>query len=205
MTFNQFYKSVKKKFNEHEEIVLDCDKIAIQISDINNKSFYILWENGKISVEPYTYNDFDVCITSSQDHLELLFTERQYIFSGQNALNIAGSFTDVMMFQRLLSFITKDNTLVIQEEIIANMLFKEDMISRDLGVIMETLHLLLVNNVIDLPEKENKSGSTTSKRTAKKTANNSNTKKETASKTKNSNRNNNSVTKRKTNSKKTNA
>lgn len=153
MTFNQFFKSVKKKFNVHNEIILDCDKLSVQISDIKDHSFYILWDNGNLSLEPYPYNDYNVCITSSQDHLELLFEERQYIFSGQNNFNIIGSFTDVMNFQKLLSFVTKDNGLKIQEEIISNMIYKQDMISKDLSIIMESLQLLLVNSVIDIPTK----------------------------------------------------
>lgn len=153
MTFNHFFKSVKKKFNVHKEIILDCDKLSVQITDINNNSFYILWENGELSLEPYPYNDYNVCITSSQDHLELLFEERQYIFVGQKNLNIIGSFTDVMMFQKLLSFITKDNGLSVQEEIISNMMYKQDMITKDLSMVMESLQLLLVNSIIDIPVK----------------------------------------------------
>ena len=150
MTFNAFYKAVKKKFNSHKELFLDCDQLSVQISDINNNSFYILWKDSKLSIEPYEYNGYDVRIQSTQDHLELLFEERQYIFTGQNTLNITGSFNAVMQFQKMLSFITKDNTLKIQEEIISNMLLKQDMISKDLGIIMESLHLLLVNSVMDI-------------------------------------------------------
>lgn len=153
MTFNQFFKSVKKKFNVHKEIILDCQKLSVQITDINNNSFYILWENDELSLEPYPYNDYNVRITSSQDHLELLFEERQYIFVGQKNLNIIGSFTDVMMFQKLLSFITKDNGLSVQEEIISNMIYKQDLITKDLSIVMESLQLLLVNSIIDIPVK----------------------------------------------------
>jgi hypothetical protein len=155
MNFAQFYKSVKKKFDMHNEIVLGCEKLSIQISDIFKNSFYILWENEKLTIEPYPYNHSDVCITSSQDHLELLFKERQYIFSGQKFIEIKGLFTDVMQLQQLLSFITKDNNLVIQEEIISNMLLKQDMITKDLSLIIESLQLLLVNSVIDLSQNTN--------------------------------------------------
>ena len=66
---------------------------------------------------------------------------------------VKGSFEDVMQFQKVLSYITKDNALLIQEEIISNMLLKQDMIQNDLGLVMETLHLMLTNSLIDMPEK----------------------------------------------------
>ncbi len=102
---------------------MECTKLAIQIEDIYSNSFYILWDNGKIFVEPYSYDDRDVLIVAPQHDLELLFSERQYIFSAylNKNMKIDGSFGDVMSFQRLISFITKDNFYTVQEEIISNM------------------------------------------------------------------------------------
>ncbi len=157
MTFGEFYKAVKNKFNEHQEIALECEKLAVQISDIFNQSFYILWDNNKLLIEPYPYNDNDVCITASQDHLELLFTKKQYIFAEQNSLNIKGAFVSVMMFQKLLSFIAKDNITAenngvsMREEIISDILRKQDTIISDLGMVMDSLRLLIVNSMIDKP------------------------------------------------------
>lgn len=195
MTFNQFFKSVKKKFNSHKEIVLEFDRLSVQITDINDHSFYILWENDTLSLEPYPYNDYDVCIISSQDHLELLFEERQYIFVGEKNLNIIGSFIDVMKFQKILSFITKDNVLKVQEEVISNMMYKQDMITKDLSMIMESLQLLLVNSIIDKPlsfqnTTSDNSNKATSKRKTPSATSNSNksktTTKKSSSKTTNS-------------------
>lgn len=134
---------------------MECTKLAIQIEDIYSNSFYILWDNGKIFVEPYSYDDRDVLIVAPQHDLELLFSERQYIFSAylNKNMKIDGSFGDVMSFQRLISFITKDNFYTVQEEIISNMLLKQDALSADLGIIMESLQLLLTNSLLDLPSK----------------------------------------------------
>ena len=66
-------------------------------------------------------------------------------------MKIKGSFEDVMVFHQLLSYFTKEKYYVIQEEIISNMLLKQDMLRSDLGVIMESLHLLLTNSLLDIP------------------------------------------------------
>ena len=57
-----------------------------------------------------------------------------------------------MAFQELLSYVTKDNSYIVQEEIISKMLMKQDMLSRDLGIIMQSLQLLLTSSLIALPE-----------------------------------------------------
>ena len=116
MTFKELFASVKKKFLEHPEIVIDRERLSVNITDIFGNSFYILWDNNKISVEPFEYRDNDVHIIASQHDLILLFTERQYLFATNQELNIRGSFDDVMAFQRILSYITKDNFYVVQAE-----------------------------------------------------------------------------------------
>lgn len=80
MTFTDFYTSVKRIFNEHSEIVCNADTLSVQINDIYENSFYILYKKDKIFIEPFPYNDYDVCITATQKNLELLFKERQYLF-----------------------------------------------------------------------------------------------------------------------------
>ena len=155
MNFNDLYNCVKKKFDEHQEIFLEIDFLAVNIEDIYGSVFYILWQNGKITVEPFYYEDHNVCVKAPQRSLELLFTERQYLFQSymNKEMIVKGSFEDVMQFQKVLSYITKDNALLIQEEIISNILLKQDMIQNDLGLVMETLHLMLTNSLIDMPEK----------------------------------------------------
>ena len=155
MNFNDLYNCVKKKFDEHQEIFLEIDFLAVNIEDIYGSAFYILWQNSKITVEPFYYEDHNVCIKAPQRSLELLFTERQYLFHSymNKEMIVNGCFGDVMQFQKVLSYITKDNTLLIQEEIISNMLLKQDIIQNDLGLIMEALHLMLTNSLIDMPEK----------------------------------------------------
>lgn len=153
MTFNELYQSVKNKFQGHNEIFLEREKLAIQITDVFDNAFYILWENGKCSLEPYHYTDYDVSINASQHDIEQLFTKRQYLFLARNTMNIKGPFADVMDFQTILSCITKDNSYVVQEEVISKMLLKQDSLRDDLGVIMRSLSLLLTNSLLDLPEK----------------------------------------------------
>ena len=153
MTFDELYFSVKKKIQENSGIVLDNKLFAVTLGDIYGNEFYVLWKGGKFSVEPYLYHDYNVCITAPQDSLELLFTERQHLFAAymNKEMKIKGSFEDVMVFHQLLSYFTKEKYYVIQEEIISNMLLKQDMLRSDLGVIMESLHLLLTNSLLDIP------------------------------------------------------
>ncbi|MBQ7433520.1 MAG: SCP2 sterol-binding domain-containing protein [Lachnospiraceae bacterium] len=153
MTFKELFASVKKKFLEHPEIVIDRERLSVNITDIFGNSFYILWDNNKISVEPFEYRDNDVHIIASQHDLILLFTERQYLFATNQELNIRGSFDDVMAFQRILSYITKDNFYVVQEEMILNLLRNQSAVKQDLEIIMQALHLLLSNNLIGMTEK----------------------------------------------------
>lgn len=153
MTFDELYFSVKKKIQENSGIVLDNKLFAVTLGDIYGNEFYVLWKDGKFSVEPYLYHDYNVCITAPQNSLELLFTERQHLFAAymNKEMKIKGSFEDVMVFHQLLSYFTKEKYYVIQEEIISNMLLKQDMLRSDLGVIMESLHLLLTNSLLDIP------------------------------------------------------
>ncbi len=153
MNFDELYLSVKKEFNKHPEIMLEREKLAVQITDVFDHAFYILWENNRCSVEPFHYHDYDVNIIASQRDIELLFTKRQYLFLAQKSINIKGSFTDVMAFQELLSYLTKDNSFLVHEEIISKMLIKQDMLSQDMGIIMRSLQLLITNSLIDLPER----------------------------------------------------
>lgn len=153
MTFNELYQSVKNKFHGHYEIFLEREKLAVQITDVFDNAFYILWENGACSLEPYHYTDYDVSINASQHDIEQLFTKRQYLFLARHTMNIKGSFVDVMDFQTILSCITKDNSYIVQEEVISKMLLKQDSLRDDLGVIMRSLSLLLANSLLDLPEK----------------------------------------------------
>ena len=152
MTFNELYLSVKKKFDKHPELLLEREKLAVQVTDVFDNAFFILWDNQKCSVEPFHYHDCNVCITGSQRDIELLFTERQYLFLAHKEINIQGSFQDVMAFQELLCYITKDNSYVVQEEIISKMLLKQDMLKEDLGIIMQSLQLLLTNSLVTLPD-----------------------------------------------------
>ncbi len=150
MTFNELFKTIKRKINDHPEIILDCEKLAIQITNIADQdSFYILWSNDRCFVEPFPYNDYDVCITASQHDIELLFTERQYLFMTYQQFNIKGSFVDVMAFQKLLSYITGDNSYTVQEDIISRMMLKQDMLQKDLEIIMESMQLLVTNSLIN--------------------------------------------------------
>ena len=55
MTFNELYQSVKNKFHGHYEIFLEREKLAVQITDVFDNAFYILWENGACSLEPSLY------------------------------------------------------------------------------------------------------------------------------------------------------
>lgn len=153
MTFNELYESIKKKFSEHPEIKLEREKLAIQITDIFDNAFYILWDNGKCLLEPFHYNDYDVCIVASQHDIELLFTEQQYFFIAHNTMNIIGSFVDVMEFQKLLSYVAKDSSYIAEEEVVSQILLKQDDIKKDLEIVMQSLQLLITNILLNNSEK----------------------------------------------------
>ena len=55
MTFDELYFSVKKKIQENSGIVLDNKLFAVTLGDIYGNAFYVLWKDGKFSVEPYLY------------------------------------------------------------------------------------------------------------------------------------------------------
>lgn len=63
-------------------------------------------------------------------------------------MNIHGSFSDVMDFQKILSCITGNNQLALSEDTDYNMIS----LKKDMGIIMESMHLLLANSLINLPE-----------------------------------------------------
>ena len=148
MTFSELYEFARKQFDSHQEIVLDRDFLAVNIQDLFDNTFYILWQDRKLTVAPYFYQDYHVCITSSERNLEMLFSERQYLFSSylDREMKIQGLFEDVMSFQKILSYITMDNSMTVQESLISDLVIKQDML-------IEAVHLLLVNSITDLPEK----------------------------------------------------
>ena len=51
-----------------------------------------------------------------------------------------------MKFQKILSYITKDNSMAVQETLISDLITKQDML-------IEAVHLMLVNSLTDLPKK----------------------------------------------------
>ena len=148
MTFQNLYEFVQKQLETHQEICLENDFLAVNIKDLFDNAFYILWNDRKITVAPYFYQDYQVCITASQRTLELLFSERQYLFSAylNKELKVQGTFEDVMKFQKILSYITKDNSMAVQETLISDLIAKQDML-------IEAVHLMLVNSLTDLPKK----------------------------------------------------
>ena len=154
MNFQELFLSVKKKISEHPEIILEREKLSVQISDVFDNAFYILWENGKCIVEPYHYNDYDVEIVVAQRDIEFLFTERQYLFLAYRDINVEGSFRDAMEFQRLLSYLTADNPFIVHEEMVSKILMKQDLMREDLGIIMSSIQLLVSGNVLKSVEKE---------------------------------------------------
>ena len=155
MTFDELYLSVKKKFSSHPEIMLKCETLTIQIIDRNDRfshAFYILWKDGKCILDQYHCDDYDIWISGTQAEIELLFKEKQYLLQETHQLEIEGSFHDVMLFQKLLSYITNENTYTVQQETISELLSEQAMVREDLGIVMQTLQLLLANSLISLPE-----------------------------------------------------
>lgn len=44
MTFLELYEFVRKQFDSHQDIVLDRDCLAVNIQDLFDNTFYILWQ-----------------------------------------------------------------------------------------------------------------------------------------------------------------
>ncbi len=148
MNFSELFAAIKTKFQEHPEIMLNREELSVEIADVfDDRAFYILWKDQKCKVEPFHYHDHNVKIVASLRDIELLFTERQYLFLAHRFMNVSGSFNDVMAFQEMLSYITKDNSYVVQEEIISKMLMKQDQLREDIGIVMQSLQLLLTNSL----------------------------------------------------------
>lgn len=160
MNFDELYRSVKEKFCSHPEIILPCENLTVQIvdkADSFSHAFYLIWQNHQCILDQYHCDDYDVYITGTQDEIEKMFTEHQYLMQDQQQLSIEGSFNDVRMFQNLLSFITSENTYTIQKELLSDLLAEQKTMRDDLDVVMQTLHLMLANSMISLPERSMKS------------------------------------------------
>ncbi|GEM_PF-1781238 len=155
MTFHEMYLSVKEKFGAHPEIMLKCSTLTVQIidkADPFSHAFYLLWKNNKCILDQYHCDEYDICITGTQEEIEKMFTEQQYLVQEQHQLAIEGTFQNVMLFQKMLSYITSENTYLVQEEIISHILSEQAAARKDLDIIMQTLHLIFANSLISLPE-----------------------------------------------------
>lgn len=155
MTFDELYLSIKKKFSSHSEIMLNCENLSVQIIDVADTfshAFYLLWKDNKCILDQYHCDEYDICITGTQAEIEQMFTEQQYLIQETNQLDIEGSFQNVMLFQKLLSYITNENTYTVQKETISKLLSEQTMVREDLGIVMQILQLMLANSLISLPE-----------------------------------------------------
>lgn len=146
------FEYVRNNIENHQEIFLERKQLAVQITNKSGKSFYILWKDEKISLEPFNYNDYDVCIITNNKNIEKLFTESDYLLNNYNFMKIYGSFTDVMDFQKILSYITADKKYPEQKDSISDIIANQNSLKEDLKIIMESMHLLLANSLINLPE-----------------------------------------------------
>lgn len=68
-------------------------------------------------------------------------------------MNIIGSFVDVMEFQKLLSYVAKDSSYIAEEEVVSQILLKQDDIKKDLEIVMQSLQLLITNILLNNSEK----------------------------------------------------
>jgi len=152
MKFKELYEYAKNNIENHQEIFIERKQLAVQITNTSGKSFYILWKDEKIFLEPFNYNDYDVCIVTTVKNIEKLFTEPDYLLNNYNSMNIYGSFTDVMDFQKILSCITEDKKYTEKKDLISDMMLKQDSLKEDLKIIMESMYLLLANYLINFPE-----------------------------------------------------
>ena len=155
MTFDEVFYTIKKKFDSCPEILMKCENLTVQIkdtADMFSHAFYIVYKDGRCISDRYHCDNYDVCITGTQAEIELMFTEHQYLVLGNNQLDIEGSFSNVMLFQKLLSHITTENTYTVGKETISEILSEQTILRKDLDIVMQTLHLMLTDSLISIPE-----------------------------------------------------
>ena len=155
MTFDEVFYTIKRKFDSCHEIMLKCENLTVQIkdtADMFSHAFYIVYKDGRCISDRYHCDNYDVCITGTQAEIELMFTEHQYLVLGNNQLDIEGNFSNVMLFQKLLSHITTENTYTVGKETISEILSEQTILRKDLDIVMQTLHLMLTDSLISIPE-----------------------------------------------------
>lgn len=68
MTFEEIMKTVKKKAEEIDASKTDFLAVQVNLTGDNGGVFYVEVKDGKVSAEPYEYNDRSCAITMSPDN-----------------------------------------------------------------------------------------------------------------------------------------
>lgn len=105
MTYKEIFEKVKKEFGTADVSNYE-DHLALQINITGEGggSFYTEINDGKLSIEPYDYNDNNACITASADDIINIFGGKLDMSEAAEAgkLTIVGDYAKALSIQPII-------------------------------------------------------------------------------------------------------
>lgn len=119
MTFIQAFNKISERINGNAKITTDKDFFAIQV-ELTNKDcsgiFYIKYEYGNLSIEPYDYRDNSVAISLSYLTFNKLIDGRIDVASGIASGNI-DAVGDLTAAEAICSIVPKEEKPVAKKAV----------------------------------------------------------------------------------------
>ena len=119
MTFIQAFDKISERINGNAKITTDKDFFAVQV-ELTNKDcsgiFYIKYEYGNLSVEPYDYRDNSVAISLSYLTFNKLIDGRIDVASGIASGNI-DAVGDLTAAEAICSIVPKEEKPVAKKAV----------------------------------------------------------------------------------------
>ena len=119
MTFIQAFDKISERINGNAKITTDKDFFAIQV-ELTNKDcsgiFYIKYEYGNLSIEPYDYRDNSVAISLSYLTFNKLIDGRIDVASGIASGNI-DAVGDLTAAEAICSIVPKEEKPVAKKAV----------------------------------------------------------------------------------------
>ena len=119
MTFIQAFNKISERINGNAKITTDKDFFAVQI-ELTNKDcsgiFYIKYEYGNLSIEPYDYRDNSVAISLSYLTFNKLIDGRIDVASGIASGNI-DAVGDLTAAEAICSIVPKEEKPVAKKAV----------------------------------------------------------------------------------------
>ncbi len=119
MTFIQAFNKISERINGNAKVTTDKDFFAIQV-ELTNKDcsgiFYIKYEYGNLSIEPYDYRDNSVAISLSYLTFNKLIDGRIDVASGIASGNI-DAVGDLTAAEAICSIVPKEEKPVAKKAV----------------------------------------------------------------------------------------